>query len=169
VLAATMILPSEEAKTPTVRPAATATPAPAGKASKRQPRGLTRAQRRARAAAVGVLRTEGYVPVNAKAYNPRHDLRVLVGYRNGDPGGPRRAFFFARGRFLGHDALTPSAGLKLAGAGDRSATLSYGLYGLGDKACCPSAGRARVRFTLRDGALQPQGVVPSIAQRTASG
>ena len=116
-----------------------------------------------------LLRTQGYLPARLADYDPRHVLRVLVGYRNGDPSGPRRAFFFNGRRFVGDDAPGPSSGLRLVRSDKRSATLAYGVYASGDKACCPSGGRRRVRFELRDGALVPLGSVPPAWQRRATG
>jgi hypothetical protein len=174
VAMALMILPQmrdddEQAATGTV-PAArpTAQPAKAHK-KKAAKKGPTKAQLRARAAAVSVLRAQGYLPVREADYVPTHDLRVLVGYRNGDPLGPRRAFFFAGGRFVGHDTVSSSASLKVASTGKDSATLAYGIYAIGDKACCPSAGTTKVRFEFKDGALTPAGTVPTYSQRTATG
>lgn len=132
--------------------------------------GLTAAQRRARTAAVETLRSQGYVPVRASQYDPRRPLRVLVGYRSGDPLGPRRAFFFAGGQLLGTDAPTPSTGLRITGSGKRWVTLAYGIYTPGDRPCCPSGGRRKVRFALVDGALRAVGgTVPASWERVAAG
>jgi hypothetical protein len=114
----------------------------------------------ARARAVALLRKRGYVPVKAGAYDPRHALRVLVAHRAGKPLGPRRAFFFAGGRFVAHDAPTASGSLELVASGDRWATLSYGRYAPGDPPCCPSAGRVKLRFELRGGAVRAVRALP---------
>jgi hypothetical protein len=168
-----MIAPSRDAGERAVGPAPAATPAAKKKhhakpAKPHKPK-LTKAQLKARDDAVGALRTQGYVAVRPKDYDPRHELRVLVGYRSGDPLGPRRAFFFVKGRFVAYDTATPSASLKVAKSGKRSVTLAYGLFAPGDKACCPSAGRQQVKFVYRGGAVTPLGTLPPIAQRTATG
>ena len=60
--------------------------------------------------------------------------------------------YFAGGRYLGRDSLSPSADLKVVRHGKRSITLSYGT-------CCP-AEHTHVRFKLRDGEIEPLQTVP---------
>jgi LppP/LprE lipoprotein len=127
---------------------------------------LSAAQLAARTDAVSLLRSRGYVTVNPAAYDPRHQLRVLIGYRSGDPLGPRRAFFFVGTRFIGNDAGDGSSLLKLKRSGKRWATLSYGVFAPGAKACCP-ASTAKVRFAWNGTSLAPQGAIP--LGRLASG
>jgi len=131
---------------------------------------LTPTQRKARTAAVTTLRSQGYEPVAIADFDPRHSLRVLVGYRSGDPLGPRRAFFFRASGLVGTDSTSPSSGLKVAGAGRSSVTLAYGIYAAGDQACCPSGGREKVRFGWTGAALAPTGgTIPASYQRLATG
>jgi hypothetical protein len=152
---ATMVVPSEDEQAVPTAPAATP------ERERRAPKPLTRAQRRERRAAVAMLTKQGFEPVKPADYDPRNRLRVLVG----DDGNSLRAFFFAGRRFLGHDAETPSGQLRVVRAGDRSATLAYGLYESGDRPCCPQGGTARVRFRLGDGRVAPRGEVPPPAAR----
>jgi hypothetical protein len=161
--------PAQQAAAPVAR-APSAKAASSGQAAKHRRPGLTKAQKRARASAVATLRTQGYEPVRVRDYDPRHKLRVLVGYRSGDPSGPRRAFFFVGGRMVGNDSSTPSSGLKISGSSKRWVTLAYGVYASGDQPCCPSAGHEKVRFEWLDGALQPVGgTIPASWQRLVSG
>jgi hypothetical protein len=165
VLMWTMIAPSKDATAPltTDAPAATATPAakaPAKtKAKRRSKPRLTKAQLASRTEAVALLRTHGYLPTRLSVYDPSHELRVLIGYRNGDPLGPRRAFFFAGKRFVGNDSLSGSSKLVAGKAGKRWVTLAYGVYGPGAKPCCP-ASTTRVRFEWTGSALVPHGTIP---------
>src|SRR5918997_7034405 len=123
-----MVVPSasEEAVVPSA-PAATPTAEPAAVKKPRRPK-LSRAQRRARNAALAVLTREGFEPVRLADYDPRAELRVLLGMPGDDDDGPRRAFFFVDREFIGYDAESASANLRVVRAGDRSVTLRYGLY-----------------------------------------
>jgi hypothetical protein len=167
----TMIAPSKEtAPLTSDAPAATATPAgkaPAkAKAKRRSKPGLTKAQLASRTEAVGLLRRQGYLPTRLSDYHPSHELRVLIGYRNGDPLGPRRAFFFVGKRYVGSDSLSGSSKLVAGKAGKRWVTLAYGVYAPGAKPCCP-ASTTRVRFEWTGSALVPQGTIP--LSRVATG
>jgi LppP/LprE lipoprotein len=155
--------PDDEAVVPSA-PAATPTPEPA--AAKKPPRPqLTRAQRRARTAALAVLTREAYEPVRLADYDPRAELRVLLGLPADDDDGPRRAFFFVAGEFIGYDSESPSASLRVVRAGDRSVTLRYGLYAPDDEPCCPSSGYARVRFQWDGTSLLPVETIPPAFER----
>ena len=113
-----------DAATPEAAPVAASKPAASKPAQPRKPK-FTRAERRARAAAAGTLREQGYRPVALADYDPNHVLRVLIG--RGDAG--QRAFFFAGGRFLGNDAPEDSRRIRVARSGNRSVALSYRLSG----------------------------------------
>jgi hypothetical protein len=163
VLMWTMVAPSKDATTTltTNAPAATATPAaksPAKAKAKRKP-GLTKAQLASRTEAIGLMRRQGYLPTRAADYDPTHELRVLIGYRNGDPLGPRRAFFFVGKRYIGNDSVGGSSKVVVGKSGKRWVRLAYGVYAPGAKPCCP-ASTARVRFEWSGSALVPQGTVP---------
>jgi hypothetical protein len=127
---------------------------------------LTAKQLAARTAAVTSLRSQGYLPTHEADYDPRHELRVLVGYRNGDPLGPRRAFFFVGTRFIGNDSSAGSSQLKVAKSANRWVTLTYGVYAPGGKVCCPVS-TSKVRFNWTGTALTPAGAIP--LSRVATG
>lgn len=143
----------------------TATPAPA----KPRPQ-LSQAQRASRRAAVAQLREQGFVPVSVTAYKPRQALRVLIGRPTKASGASgRRAFFFLRENYLGTDAQTASARVRIASQNRSGITLAYTLFGPTDRACCPKGGTALVRFTMEDGQLKPSSPIPPAAGRLRSG
>jgi LppP/LprE lipoprotein len=109
------------------------------------PKPLTKAQKAARTDAVAVLRTQGYTALKAADYDPRATFRVLIGRPVGDAGGGSYAFFFNRTTFMGKDALSPTAKLRVVSSGKKNLTLGYGV-------CCPQK-TVKVRFRL-----EPQGV-----------
>ena len=164
-----MILPGSGATAPeTAAVAPAVTPAPTPKKTHAK-KGLTPAQKKARTAAVAAMSTQGYVPVSLRDYDPSHELRVLIGRRNGDTGGPRRAFFFAGGSYVGTDSTEPSTGLKVSGSGDKWVTLVYGVYSTGDQPCCPSGGRTKVRYEWSGTAVTPVGgTIPGSYQRVVT-
>jgi hypothetical protein len=167
-----MVLPGSDDTSPeTAASAPAATPTPA-KASAQAPKhaGLTAAQKKTRTAAVSAMRTQGYLPVRLRDWDPTHQLRVLLGYRAGESGGPRRAFFFSGSTLLGTDSLEPSSGLKVTDSGKHWVTLAYGVFSPGDSSCCPSNGRTKVRFKLSGSAVTPVGgTIPASYQRVATG
>jgi LppP/LprE lipoprotein len=118
---------------------------------------LTAKQLATRTAAVTVLRNQGYLPTRETDFNPRHQLRVLIGYRNGDPLGPRRAFFFAGDRMIGNDSSSGSSALKLVKSGNRWATLAYGVYAPGGKS---PVSTTKIRFDWSGTVLTPAGTLP---------
>ena len=141
---------------PAATPQPAATPAP----KRTRPR-LTPAQLQSRRAAVEQLRRQGFVPVSIAAYRPRQVLRVLIGKpTEASSVRGRRAFFFVRGEYIGTDAATASARVRVASQSRTGITLAYSLFASGDRRCCPTGGTAQVRFTLVDGRLQPEGVIP---------
>ncbi|MGH2949215.1 MAG: LppP/LprE family lipoprotein [Solirubrobacteraceae bacterium] len=151
---AVMVVPSasEETVVP-VAPAATPTPDPAAE-EPRKPK-LTKAQRRARRAAVVTLTEQGHEPVRLADYVPRNDLRVLIGRPSDDDGGPRRAFFFAGREFIGTDSESPSARLRIVRSRNRSVTLAYAVFEGSER-----TSTVRVRFRWDGTALTPEGTIP---------
>jgi hypothetical protein len=129
------------------------------KASK--PKGLTKAQKAARAAAVKQVRSQGFTTLSAADYNPKATLRVLIGRPVGDAGGGYQAFFFAKDAYLGKDALSPSTYLRVSkkGTNKSTVTLTYGVYAPGDPTGEPS-GRKRVRFQLEGQAIHALDTIP---------
>jgi hypothetical protein len=164
-VAAITVLPDRSTDDPLLEAAPAATPEPASSSAESKPRKpkLTARQRRARTAAVGVLRDQGYRPVKLSDYRPTSTLRVLVGRGEGG----QRAFFFAGGSYVGTDAADDSQRIRVVRAGNRSVSLSYRLFAPGDKPCCPSAGTARVLFRWDGEALAPQTAVPPASERRA--
>jgi hypothetical protein len=136
-------------------PAATPKPAAAKKkkAVKKKPK-LTRAQRRARTAAVATLREQGYRPVTLTTYRPGSVLRVLIGKGEGG----QRAFFFAGARYLGNDTTDDSQKIDVARAGNRSVALTYRTFG-------ERRGKVRVLFRWDGETLAPQTAIPPSADR----
>jgi hypothetical protein len=150
-----MIAPAHSTPESAARtPVPTATPAPHHKATHHRvkAKGLTKAQKAARASAVAELRRQGYVALRERDYDPRATLRVLIGRPVGDAGGGSYAFFFEGRRYLGRDSLSPSASVKVVGHSPHSVRLSY-------RTCCPVA-HTHVRFKLENGAVQPQSLLP---------
>jgi hypothetical protein len=141
----------------------TPTPAPKPKPAKHKAKRakLTKAQRAARNAAAAELRRQGYRPVRLADWHARQSLRVLIGTQ----GGQRRAFFFVGPRYIGNDAATPSAKLRVGRQEKRSVTLVYSVWRGGDRACCPHGGTVRVRFRWQAGQLRPQSAIPDAAAR----
>jgi hypothetical protein len=153
------VVPEAPASTP--EPAAT----PAADAPKPRRPQLSRGARQARAAAIAELREQGFVAVRVSDYDASNTLRVLIGRPVGEPDGARRAFFFNRRQFVGHDTTTPSAKLRAGPAEDTAVTLVYGRFAPGDQLCCPTGGSARVRYQWDGTALRPTDPIPLAAQR----
>jgi hypothetical protein len=155
----------EEQETFAPGPKATSTPARRKASRPRRPR-LTTAQRASRDAAVAQMRTQGFEPVAISTYKPRQSLRVLIGRPKATIGvRGRRAFFFVREQYIGTDAASPSARLRVASQDQSKITLVYARFAAGDKACCPSDGTVKVRFSMSDGRLQPLDPIPPPASR----
>jgi hypothetical protein len=150
------------APAPASTPKPTPTPKPKPKDAKPA---LSAGARKARADAVGELRRQGYVAVRPADYDASHELRVLVGRPAGEPDGARRAFFFVKRQFIGHDTTTPSAKLRAGASDDTSVTLVYGRFAPGDRRCCPSGGLARVRYQWDGTGLSPTDPIPLASQR----
>jgi len=70
------------------------------------------------------------------------------------------AFYFYNGRYLGTDAIAPSAGISEAWQDDTTVALSYQLYNTTDPMCCPTAGSAIVRFHWTGTQLVPLDPIP---------
>jgi hypothetical protein len=138
-----MVMPARDDGAAAKSPPATK-PKPAAKGAP----ALTKAQKRARHDAVVQLTGEGYDPVRLADWRPKAALKVLVGR---DEQGAMRGFFFAGGKFLGHDDAATSNDIRVAKGENGAVTLSYGVS---------TGGRERVRFTLENGALAHTDPVP---------
>jgi len=151
-------------------PAATPQAAAKPKTSTRPPgRRLTPAQRASRDSAIKQLRSQGYEPVALADYKPRQSLRVLIGRPKASTGvRGRRAFFFVREEYLGTDSAEPSLRVRVLRQRGGVITIAYKLFSAADKPCCPTAGTAKVRFTMADGRLVPRDPIPPVASRLPS-
>jgi hypothetical protein len=117
-------------------------------------------------AAAAVVRTHGFTPVNTSDYHPGQALTVLIGMRPGSGDGyGQQAFFFVNGRYIGTDAIAPSAALSVVRQSDTEVTLAYPLYRASDPLCCPSGGHAKVRFQLNNGKLSALDPIPPVSSR----
>jgi LppP/LprE lipoprotein len=165
VASALMILPDKHKGASALETAAlpTATPAAHRQTTAKhgaRPKGPTKAQLAALHAAQAELRRQGFTTLDATHYDPTAKLRVLTGRPVGDAGGGTYAFFFLRGSFLSRDSTTPSTKLRVVRTWKAGVMLEYRTYAAGDSACCPS-GRAKVRFKLVRGQVQPLDAIPS--------
>jgi hypothetical protein len=157
----------DAATTPVATPAAKASTKKAKTAAAtHRHHALTPAQKQARSDAVQSLAGQGYEPVRVADFNPRHELRVLIGHRTGDTTGPRRAFFFRPSGYVGSDSTAPSTDLQVAGSGKDWVTLSYGIYATGDQPGHPSGGHVKVRFAWNGSAVTAVGgTIPQTWER----
>jgi hypothetical protein len=115
-------------------------------------------------AAAAVVRAHGFTPVNTSDYHASQALTVLIGRRTGSGDGVgQQAFFFVNGRYIGTDAIAPSAALSVVSQSDTEVTLAYPLYRASDPLCCPSGGHARVRFQLNNGKLNALDPIPPVS------
>jgi hypothetical protein len=124
--------------TPTATAAATRIPGP--------PPALLAAERQVAAM--------GYQVADPGTFHPELALHVLVGVAGDGSAVPHheRAFFFdGDGTLLGQDAPLPSASVLVVGQGPATAALAYQLYAADDPDCCPTLGKAAVRFRLDGG------------------
>jgi hypothetical protein len=131
VLIAYWVMPEKE--TPATVPAPVVKkPAPTKPA-------LTKAQKKARHAAVAKLSAEGYEPVRLADWRAGPKLKVLIGETDS---GAMRAFFFSGAKFIGHDDPATSTNLRVAKITNDSVTLAYKVS---------TGGAEKVKFQLQDG------------------
>jgi hypothetical protein len=133
VLIAYWVMPEQET------PATTPQPGAAVKKQAPPKPTLTKAQKRARHAAVAKLSAEGYDPVRLADWRAGPKLKVLIGETDS---GAMRAFFFSGAKFIGHDDPATSTSLRVAKNGKDSVTLAYKVS---------TGGAEKVRFELQDG------------------
>jgi hypothetical protein len=162
---ALMVMPSPNG-TGEAAVAPTPTPTPHPKPKPHKPAGPSKAQLKQRNAAVAVLHAQGYSPVKLSDYDFKTRFHALVGRR---PDGARQAFFFVLNHYIGHDALSPSADVKVVGHRLRGVTLAYRTYGPDDAACCPHGTRTTVRFDWDGTQLVTTGVIPPSSARLHTG
>ncbi|HVS44150.1 MAG TPA: LppP/LprE family lipoprotein [Candidatus Dormibacteraeota bacterium] len=113
----------------------------------------------------------GYQVDDPGTYHPEYALHVLLGSAGDGHTVPHHewAFFFAGdGVLLGEDVRLPSASVIVVGQGPAFVSLAYQLYAPTDADCCPSLGKAAVRYRLGPGSrllrLDP---LPPRAERRA--
>jgi hypothetical protein len=163
VVAATMVISGDDDKVVDEAPAATSTPTP--KQPGKDAAKLTKRQREERRAAAEEVRSQGYAPVSLADYKVNHLLRVLIGKPVGTTPPGLRAFFFVDGKYIGHDATSPSGKLRPGRQLEREITLVYTVYEDGDRACCPKGGEERVHFRWTGEALEPREDIPPDSER----
>jgi hypothetical protein len=146
---------------PAATPSKTTKAKKSGKKKAAKPKGLTKAQKAARTAAVAEVRNQGFTTLSPADYDPKATLRVLIGRPVGDAAGGYQAFFFMKDTYLGKDALSPSTFLRVSKKGTNKTTvaLTYGVYAPGDPPNEPS-GRKRVRFQLEGQAIHALDTIP---------
>lgn len=169
----TAAAPSKTASTTTSAPATTSTPASTstGTGSTRSAPEPAFTQQESKSAdlsaATALVREKGYTPNSTSDYHSNQALRVLVGTRTGSGDGyGQQAFFFVNGRYIGTDAKTPSATLRVSSQNDTEVTLAYPLYRKTDALCCPGGGTAHVHFQLNNGKLMPLDPIPPASSST---
>jgi S1-C subfamily serine protease len=119
-------------------------------------------------AALARIAQEGYRVADTSTYDRAAPIRVLVGVASSSADGSiQRAFFFAGDRYLGTDALEPSASVQVVRQAVNVVTLRYALYRPADAVCCPSAGTADVRYRWDGTRLEPLDAIPSSDPRAA--
>jgi hypothetical protein len=143
VLIASWVMPQKD------EPAASArhSGAAARKHAKAKPK-LTKAQLKARKAAVAKLTADGYEAVSLRTWRPKSELKVLVGRNDA---GAMRAFFFNGSTFVGYDDPATSNHVRVVRAGDAKVTLAYRVS---------TGGPEKVEFEWSDGTLQHALPVP---------
>ena len=108
------------------------------------------------------MRSKGYTPDPTTSWDLPHQLSVILATAAGTADGyEQAAFFFYNGRYLGTDAIAPSAGISDAWQDDTTVALSYQLYNATDPMCCPTAGSATVRFHWTGTQLIPLDPIPA--------
>lgn len=114
------------------------------------------------AAAVARVAQAGYRVSDTSSYDPYAPIRVLIGVlASAADGANQRAFFFAGERYLGTDALDPSAGVQFVRQTGNVITLRYVIYRPSDSMCCPSGGTVDVRYRWDGASLTPLDPIPA--------
>jgi hypothetical protein len=120
-------------------------------------------------AALEVLRQRDFTAGDTATYHSNQTLRVLIGSGSSRGSHGQQAFFFEDGRYLGTDTSQPSAAVEVVSQADTEVTLAYPLYRPHDSLCCPTGGRADVRFQLDNGTLQALDPIPPVSSSNAAG
>ncbi len=100
-------------------------------------------------AAIERVKQEGYTVWTVDNFESDEisPLNVLIGIETGSADWyTQRAFFFYKGKYLGTDASSSSAGVGLKWRNDKTIALEYELYHPNESMCCRTAGSKIVRF-----------------------
>jgi hypothetical protein len=120
--------------------------------------------------ALAYIKSQGFyapcAPGGTPYYQPKYDLRVIVGFETDTCRG-MRAFFFVGDRFVGTDVDGSSGGFSVKSQSNREVVLSYALYKPDDAACCPS-GNQDVRFVWDGKSLRRLDPLPPADARRGS-
>lgn len=108
------------------------------------------------ASAVARVAAEGYSVADSSDYDPTNTLGALVGSGSGG----QKVFFFVDGDYIGTDTADPSGDIDIVSSADTETEVSYGIYVPADPDCCPSGGRATVRYAWNGSELQPLDPIP---------
>jgi hypothetical protein len=148
VAIAYMVIPRDETAAPPPQSGA------AVKAPKKAPAGLTKAQKKARHAAVAKVKSDGYDVVRLADWRAGPKLKVLIGTTDT---GAMRAFFFSGATFIGHDDPATSSSVRVVKNSKDAVTLAYRVT---------TGGAEKVRFELQDGNVAVTGgTIPAASVR----
>jgi|SRR5215210_666374 len=115
------------------------------------------------AEAVATVDSEGYQVLDTSTYGEDADIAALIGLRKGSATSyAQRAFFFAKGEYLGNDTSDDSASITLAYQEPGLIALEYTLYASEDPNCCPTMGSATVRYSWDGSTLTPLDPIPPV-------
>jgi LppP/LprE lipoprotein len=118
------------------------------------------------AAASRIVRSHGYVRTGPSGWRPCAKYNAIVGVAAGSADGyNERVFFFYGTRYLGTDAVAPSAAIRYAGRTAFAISIRYALYRPSDPLCCPHAGSKLVRFHWNGSRVVPLDAIPSANPR----
>lgn len=109
------------------------------------------------------MTADGYTPdENASTFwDPTAPINVIVATLTGSADGyNNRAFFFADGRYIGHDTKNPSTGIAITSRTPSVITLAYTIYAPSDPLCCPTQGTQSVRYFWNGNGLIPLDPIP---------
>jgi len=98
------------------------------------------------------------------AYPDDFPLHVLIGNRSGERQA-ERAFFFAKGRYVGTDVRDTSAHVEGIWRNGRTIALTYTIYRSNDATCCPTGGAQTVRFAWTGTRIVAHDPIPAAGAR----
>ena len=117
------------------------------------------------------LKARGFVVADASDYscdtvNYPNDfpLHVLIGNRSGYRQA-ERAFFFAKGKYVGTDVPDTSAHIEGVWRNGGTIALNYTIYRSNDSTCCPTGGAQTVLFAWTGARLVARNSIPAASAR----